>query len=330
LGSLNNEWKEKITRTSKLATSSVGRGESEEIGKRIRMLTSELSNKNKQLNDLRSQKNAMERELNDDGSILDEKISRQRDELDELNRKYLASLEEKNGINEELSEQVKKLLDLNFVIQKNSEQIAIQKQEMEFLKKEIEQKSKLVGDLEYEIEQRRNMIIDLREEIAEKNLIIDELEQPRDEIETIEMLIKEKDEIIRELENQIRNRSSRSKATIKETIRVETSTHFSPDSSDKVDVLFAEHLNEVHCPVPIKKLSDGNYIFGTKKIYAKVLNGNLMIRVGGGYMSIEEFIQAYGQSELEKIESRRARGLGTFNMSGASRSHSGTESPGRY
>ena len=107
LGSLNTEWRDKITRTSKLVSSSVGRGESDEVAKRIKMLTSELSNKNKQLNDLRSQKNAMERELNDDGSILDTRINQQRDELDELNRRYLASLEEKNGINEELSEQIK-------------------------------------------------------------------------------------------------------------------------------------------------------------------------------------------------------------------------------
>ena len=176
------------------------------------------------------------------------------------------------------------------------------------MKKEIEQKSKLVGDFEYEIEQRRNMIIDLREEIAEKNLIIDELEQPGDEIETIEMLIEEKDNIIRELESQIRNRSKRSKATIKETVRVVTSTQFSPDSRDNVDLMLSEYLNMVDCPVPIQKLNDGYYMFGTKKIYAKVLNGNLMIRVGGGYMSIEEFIEAYGQSELEKIESRRGPG----------------------
>lgn len=52
-----------------------------------------------------------------------------------------------------------------------------------------------------------NSTIELKEEIAEKNRIIDELEQPRDEIETIEMLIREKDEIIRDLEAQIKERS---------------------------------------------------------------------------------------------------------------------------
>lgn len=327
LGTLNSEWKEKVTRTSKLATSSVARGESDETAKRISMLTKELNSKNRQLDELRSKKTILERELNDDGSSLDEKINRQRDELDELNRKYLASLEEKNTINEELSEQVKRLLSLNDVIQKNAEQIALQKQEIEFLKKELEQKGKLVGDLEYEIEQRRNLIIDLREEIAEKNMIIDELEQPRDEIETIEMLIREKDEIIRELEAQIRNKSRRGVSTIKETVKVSSSSHFSPQRGDNVDELIADYLNQNASPVPIKKLGNGYYMFGTRKIYAKVMNGNLVIRVGGGYMSIEEFIEAYGQAELERIEAKRSRGQDPFEMSNTSGSPN--RSPGR-
>lgn len=55
------------------------------------------------------------------------------------------------------------------------------------------------------------------------------------------------------------------------------------------------------CPVPIKRMGDGNYFFGTKKIYAKIMNGKLVIRVGGGFMVIEEFITAYADSELIKV-----------------------------
>ena len=323
LGTLHSEWKDKVARTSKLASNTVVRGESDETAKRISMLSKELNNKNRQLDELRSKKNVLERELNEDGSNLDNKINMQRDELDVLNRKYLESLEQKGTINEELSEQVKRLLSLNDVLQKNAEQIALQRQEIEFLKKELEQKGKLVGDLEYEIEQRRNMIIDLREEIAEKNMIIDELEQPRDEIETIEMLIREKDEVIRELEGQIRGKSRRGVSSIKETVRVESAANFSPERGDNVDEMIANYLYDNTSPVPIKKLGNGYYMFGTRKIYAKAMNGNLVIRVGGGYMSIEEFIEAYGQSELDRIDAKRARGQDPFEMSNAS------GSPGR-
>jgi TfoX/Sxy family transcriptional regulator of competence genes len=48
-----------------------------------------------------------------------------------------------------------------------------------------------------------------------------------------------------------------------------------------------------NCPVPIKRLGNGYYLFGSKKIFAKIMNGKLVIRVGGGFMVIEEFIAAY-------------------------------------
>lgn len=42
-------------------------------------------------------------------------------------------------------------------------------------------------------------------------------------------------------------------------------------------------------------------MFGTKKIFAKVINGKLVIRVGGGYMGVEEFMFYYGAQELNKM-----------------------------
>jgi hypothetical protein len=68
-----------------------------------------------------------------------------------------------------------------------------------------------------------------------------------------------------------------------------------------VDELLAKYINMASCPVPIKRLGNGYYLFGTKKIYAKIMNGKLVIRVGGGYMIIEEFIASYSDSEIKKI-----------------------------
>ena len=67
------------------------------------------------------------------------------------------------------------------------------------------------------------------------------------------------------------------------------------DNSDEVDQMLAKFLNVNNCPVPIKRLGGGYYLFGTKKIYAKILNGRLVIRVGGGYMVIEKFIETYAE-----------------------------------
>jgi len=69
-------------------------------------------------------------------------------------------------------------------------------------------------------------------------------------------------------------------------------------AGDLVDELLAEYLNRVHCPVPIVRIGSNHYHFGSKKIAAKVINGKQVIRVGGGYMGIDEFIMYYGQQEL--------------------------------
>ena len=46
-------------------------------------------------------------------------------------------------------------------------------------------------------------------------------------------------------------------------------------------------------------------MFGTKKVYSKIMNGKLVIRVGGGYMVVDEFIQTYGELEMIKIQAMK-------------------------
>jgi len=70
---------------------------------------------------------------------------------------------------------------------------------------------------------------------------------------------------------------------------------------DQVDELFAIHLNKARLAINVKRLGPGKYMFGTKQILAKIINGKLVIRVGGGYMSAEEFIEQYGKLELLKM-----------------------------
>jgi len=49
-------------------------------------------------------------------------------------------------------------------------------------------------------------------------------------------------------------------------------------------------VNELSNKIQIEKIGNGFYLIGTKKVYCKVLNGNLVVRVGGGYVSAEEFL----------------------------------------
>jgi hypothetical protein len=76
---------------------------------------------------------------------------------------------------------------------------------------------------------------------------------------------------------------------------------YKPVKGDAIDELFAIHLNKANLNLPVKRLGEGKYLFGTKKILAKIINGKLVIRVGGGYMSADEFIEQYGQIEMLKM-----------------------------
>lgn len=48
--------------------------------------------------------------------------------------------------------------------------------------------------------------------------------------------------------------------------------------------------------------SEGVYIFGTKRVYVKVEKGNkVVVRIGGGFISIDDFINQYTETEVDKI-----------------------------
>lgn len=51
--------------------------------------------------------------------------------------------------------------------------------------------------------------------------------------------------------------------------------------------------------------SEGVYQFGQRKVYLKIEKGNtIKVRVGGGFMHIDDFIDQYQDLEIERIERR--------------------------
>ena len=68
---------------------------------------------------------------------------------------------------------------------------------------------------------------------------------------------------------------------------------YRPIIGDLIDELLARYINESGTTLPIARISEGWYLFGTRKIHAKVLNSRLVVRVGGGYSGLGEFIDNY-------------------------------------
>jgi hypothetical protein len=67
--------------------------------------------------------------------------------------------------------------------------------------------------------------------------------------------------------------------------------------------MFAAAVNSCPYSVPIVRLGDGQYTYGSKKIFAKIMSEKLVIRVSGGYMLVEEFLKNYADSESKAYKS---------------------------
>ena len=79
-----------------------------------------------------------------------------------------------------------------------------------------------------------------------------------------------------------------------------------PVKEDGTDKKLAEFINNYpersKLKIMFMRESEGVYQFGTKRVAVKVEKDNIKIRVGGGYLSIDEFLDQYTPVELEKLE----------------------------
>jgi len=77
-----------------------------------------------------------------------------------------------------------------------------------------------------------------------------------------------------------------------------------PVQDDPIDVALSEYLNTREEPIHVgfKRTQEGEYYFGTKRVFIGLENGSIKVRVGGGYTGIEEFIEVYTPLELERQE----------------------------
>ena len=79
-----------------------------------------------------------------------------------------------------------------------------------------------------------------------------------------------------------------------------------PQKNDPIDKKLAEYINNYPDRQKLKIMfmreSEGVYQFGTKRVMVKCVKEKIEIRVGGGFLSIDEFLDQYTPVELEKLE----------------------------
>ena len=79
-----------------------------------------------------------------------------------------------------------------------------------------------------------------------------------------------------------------------------------PVKDDPVDNRLAEYINNYPDRQKLKIMfmreSAGVYEFGSRRVMVKVDREKINIKVGGGFLSIDEFLDQYTPQELEKLE----------------------------
>jgi hypothetical protein len=77
-----------------------------------------------------------------------------------------------------------------------------------------------------------------------------------------------------------------------------------PIRDDPLDVKVAEYINNYPDRQKLKIMfmreSAGVYAFGSKRINVEVQGNKIKVRIGGGYLSIDEFLDQYTPTEVEK------------------------------
>ena len=70
---------------------------------------------------------------------------------------------------------------------------------------------------------------------------------------------------------------------------------------DLVDEMLARYISDQGVKIPISRIGHQLYMFGTRKIYAKIMNNRLVVRVGGGFMGIDQFVQQHTEIEMQRL-----------------------------
>ena len=150
---------------------------------------------------------------------------------------------------------------------------------------------------------------DIKELINMKQILYSELQNNTDHIIQMEEKVYKSNKIsleilkhLKEAEEEVQNNKLKDysfRSTLANVVYI-------PLKDDFIDRALAEYINNYpereKLQVLFLRESEGVYQFGNKKISVKVEKDSIKIRVGGGFLSIDEFLDQYTGYEAEKLE----------------------------
>ena len=159
LARIGKDWRERLEKVTRETENTIRSNEHDSHLRKVELLLQALDIKNRELEELQKRKAELEKVVSGETSdSKDKAIDDARKELEQVNAKLLDTLNEKNGMHDQLSKNTRELLDIDNTIQRNSQEIARLVQEFGILRKELEQKDKIIYDLRIILERLKSEI----------------------------------------------------------------------------------------------------------------------------------------------------------------------------
>jgi hypothetical protein len=240
----------------------------------------------------------MERDIMERSRDIEALERKSKDDLLRANRKireledHVIDLKNKNGSmkkdNIELKNHIITLEQLLCVkedvysqLQSANERLAARQADCDALRSQIDGNSKVIEGLNDKVYETEKCLIYLKNVVADKEDYVFNLKK---------MILEMKDK----------------------------SSVYIPVSDDVIDRRLAEWINASNDPNRLTKLfireRDGVYQFGTKRVYVKMEGDKVFIRVGGGFLTLEEFLRIHVPVELERMAQKDPVNVLTKNI----------------
>lgn len=174
--------------------------------------------------------------------------------------------------------------------------------------------SRKYADLEAESQEKKGMIASLRIKHDHVRLEIERLRGliNEDELARLELDLRSKEARLKQLQPEVEELELllvewREKIILKQRLvksRMQSRVLlFEPDPNDAVDTRIADYVLSHITTVPVKKISKGKYLFGTRNIECvQTSTGPKVKLTTGEVMDLESFLSTFHDKELQKLD----------------------------
>ncbi|CDW76691.1 gas2 domain containing protein [Stylonychia lemnae] len=301
--------------------------------------TKKMNELEKILADIKSQRDMLLKQieqLKKEKDAINKKFEEMREELERLTIKireeYLRYKETLEDLNRALAEKDEQLAKQDNLIKNLTQKQLDQDKQMLKLQRSqdaYDDLKKQNQDLQDQINQLKNYKEDLEQNMLMSNKLLEDKTYGQTDLL----------QRIRELMNELQATKAENDSMKKQLASLRASQEiYIPDKQDATDVELAKYINDYpdrnKLRIMFMKESEGVYQFGSRRVYVKVERDKIQ---GGGFLSIEEFIDIYTPMELDRVDrndplkrfSEKVAVQKTLALNSPTRSPERTKSQGR-